>query len=222
MFSAPTVDLADGLVFGTFGQPYTEPANVVACNAAAPGGFSESCEQPGAYWKSIVAFSLSTGTPVWSYRVFGSARWQRACGAQPPQVTWCAAQADGGKGGVYYLFDAKTGALIWNTLVGPGGDQGGFEWGTAYDGRRIYGSLTNQILWQTADPQTETLPTPLGTVGVWDLGPVSVANGVVFVSSMAKSGHQMFALDAATGQILWQFDAGSSVNAAPTVVNGSV
>ena len=38
MFSAPTVDLADGLVFGTFGQPYTEPASVVACNAAAPGG----------------------------------------------------------------------------------------------------------------------------------------------------------------------------------------
>jgi outer membrane protein assembly factor BamB len=144
--------------------------------------------------------------------------------------------------------------LIWNTLVGPGGDQGGFEWGTAYDGRRIYGSLTNQhhisysltedgtltntvvtggswmaldpatgkILWQTADPQTETLPAPLGTVGVWDLGPVTVANGVVFTSSMAKTGHQMFGLDAATGQILWQFDAGSSVNAAPAVVNGSV
>src|SRR5437762_3501106 len=225
MFSAPTVDLADGLVFGTFGQPYTEPANVVACNAAAPGGFSESCEQPGAYWKSIVAFSLSTGTPVWSYRVFGSAPWQRACGAQPSQVTWCAPQADGekwdiggsspnvfelggrevvgfgGKSGVYYLFDARTGALLWNTLVGPGGDQGGFEWGTAYDGLRIYGSLTNQhhlpyaptedgtltntvvtggswmaldpatgkILWQTADPQTETLQAPSGTVGVWDL-----------------------------------------------------
>jgi polyvinyl alcohol dehydrogenase (cytochrome) len=278
MFSAPAVDVADGLVFGTFGQPYTEPASVVACNAAAPGGFSESCEQPGAYWKSIVAFDLGTGAPVWSYRVFGSAPWQRVCGAQPPQVTWCAPQADGekwdiggsspnvfeldgrrvvgfgGKSGVYYLFDAKTGALIWNTLVGPGGDQGGFEWGTAYDGHRIYGSLTNQhhipyaltengaltdtvvtggswmaldpatgkILWQTADPQTETLPAPVGTVGVWDLGPVTVANGVVFASSMAKAGHQMFALDAATGQILWQFDAGSSVNAAPAVVDGSV
>src|SRR5581483_2168476 len=112
---------------------------------------------------------------------------------------------------------------------------GGFEWGTAYDGRRIYGSRTNQhhipyaltedgnltstvvtggswmaldpgtgkILWQTADPQTETLPAPVGTVGVWDLGPVTAANGVVFASSMAQSGHQMFALDAATGQILW-------------------
>ena len=82
--------------------------------------------------------------------------------------------------------------------------------------------ITGTILWQTADPQTETLPAPLGTVGVWDLGPVTVANGVVYTASMAKSGHQMFALDAATGQILWQFAAGSSVNSGPAVVDGSV
>jgi polyvinyl alcohol dehydrogenase (cytochrome) len=34
--------------------------------------------------------------------------------------------------------------------------------------------------------------------------------------------NQMFALDAATGDILWQFGAGGSVNAAPAIVNGSV
>jgi polyvinyl alcohol dehydrogenase (cytochrome) len=34
--------------------------------------------------------------------------------------------------------------------------------------------------------------------------------------------HQMFALDAATGAILWQFAAGSSVNSGPAVVNGTV
>jgi polyvinyl alcohol dehydrogenase (cytochrome) len=32
----------------------------------------------------------------------------------------------------------------------------------------------------------------------------------------------MFALDAATGEILWQFGAGSSVNAGPAVVDGTV
>jgi polyvinyl alcohol dehydrogenase (cytochrome) len=32
----------------------------------------------------------------------------------------------------------------------------------------------------------------------------------------------MFALDAATGAILWQFGAGSSVNSGPAVVNGTV
>jgi polyvinyl alcohol dehydrogenase (cytochrome) len=33
---------------------------------------------------------------------------------------------------------------------------------------------------------------------------------------------QMFALDAATGQLLWQFGAGASVNAAPAISKGSV
>jgi len=32
----------------------------------------------------------------------------------------------------------------------------------------------------------------------------------------------MFALDAATGSILWRFSAGGSVNAGPSVVDGSV
>src|SRR5438105_14264230 len=161
----------------------------------------------------------------------------------------------GGKSGVYTLLDAKTGEFIWNTLIGPGGDQGGMEWGTAFDGNRIYASITNhhhipykltensvitnltatggswaaldpitgRILWQTADPQVETLP-GLGVVGVWDLAPITVANGVVYASSMAKLAHQhqLFALDAATGAMLWQFSAGSSVNAGPAVVDGTV
>ena len=300
MFSPPAVDLSAGLVYGTFGQAYTEPASVTACHAAH-GGFTESCEQPGSYLKSIVAFDLKTGEPKWSYRVQGHTPWVHACGSQPPAVTWCAPESDGekwdmggsganvmrlrmdghrrdgedgrddehgregeherdvvgigGKSGVYTLLDAKTGKFIWNTLIGPGGDQGGMEWGTAFDGDRIYASITNHhhipykltengaiwntpvtggswaaldpttgmIIWQTADPQVETL-TGMGVVGVWDLAPVTVANGIVYASSMAKlaSQNQMFALDAATGAILWQFAAGSSVNSGPAVVGGSV
>jgi len=283
MFSPPAVNVPAGLVYGTFGQPYTEPASVAACHAAAANGFSEACEQPGSYLKSIVAFDVKTGQPHWSYRVRGHAPWQRACGSQPVSVTWCAQESDdekwdmggsganvmrlrmdghwrdvvgvGEKSGVYVLLDANTGEFIWNTLIGPGGDQGGMEWGTAFDGERIYASITNQhhipyrltqdgvlsnitatggswaaldpitgnILWQTADPQVETLA-GLGTVGVWDLAPITVANGIVYASSMAKMGNQdqMFALDAATGAILWQFGAGSSVNSGPAVANGVV
>jgi polyvinyl alcohol dehydrogenase (cytochrome) len=282
MFSPPAVDLSAGLVYGTFGQTYTEPASVTACHTAH-GGFTESCEQAGSYLKSIVAFDLMTGTPQWSYRVQGHAPWLRACGNQPLAVTWCAPESDGEKwdlggsganvmrlwmdghwrdvvgvgekSGVYVLLDAKSGAFIWNTLIGPGGDQGGMEWGTAFDGERIYASITNhhhipykltengvlsntivtggswaaldpvtgEILWQTADPQVESLA-GLGTVGVWDLAPVTAANGILYAASMAKLGNQdqMFALDAATGAILWQFGAGSSVNSGPAVVNGSV
>jgi polyvinyl alcohol dehydrogenase (cytochrome) len=158
----------------------------------------------------------------------------------------------GEKSGVYLVLDARTGRFIWNTLVGPGGDMGGMEWGTAYDGNQIYASITNQhhipyqltedgaltstsatggswtaldpatgkIVWQTADPGTETLAG--ATVGVWDLAPPSVANGVVYAASMAKSGNQFYALDAATGAILWRHQAGSSVNSGPAVVDGTV
>ena len=64
----------------------------------------------------------------------------------------------------------------------------------------------------------------IGRCGVWDVAPVTVANGVVYASSMAKlaNQNQMFALDAATGAILWQFGALSSVNSGPAVVDGSV
>jgi polyvinyl alcohol dehydrogenase (cytochrome) len=289
MFGPPAVDLADGLVFGSFKAAEGEPAAVKACHAADPNGFNEFCEQSGSYFSSIVAFKLKTGAPVWSYRVIGDVPWQRACGSQPATVTWCAPESDnpmrsggdkwdvggsgpnifqighgrdkrtvvgvGEKSGVYIVLDAKTGKFVWNTLIGPGGDMGGMEWGTAYDGDRIYASITNQhhiqyeltehgiisnatvsggswaaldpikgtILWQTADPQVETLPS-LGVVGVWDLGPVTVANGVVYVSSMAKLAdqYQMLALDATTGVILWKFGAGSSVNSGPAVVDGTV
>jgi len=57
---------------------------------------------------------------------------------------------------------------------------------------------------------------------VWDLAPVSAANGVVYVASMAKSGNEFYALNGATGEILWAWPAGSSVNAGPAIVNGSV
>jgi len=289
MFSPPAVDVSAGLVYGTFGQPYTEPASVTACHAAH-GGFTESCEVPGSYLKSVVAFDMKTGAPRWSYRVQGHGPWLQACGNQPAAITWCASESDGekwdlggsgvnvmrlhrrgrhqdddddgrdvvgfgGKSGVYVLLDAKTGAFIWSSLIGPGGDQGGMEWGTATDGDRIYVSITNhhhisyrltangvltntaatggswaaldpdtgRILWQTADPQVETLP-GVGVVGVWDLAPVTVAHGVLYAASMAKLAfqNQMFALDAATGQVLWQFGAGSSVNAGPAVVDGTV
>jgi len=208
MFSPPAVDVANGLVFGTFGQTYRKPASVDACNAAVPGGFDESCEQPGAYWKSIVAFDLKTGESRWSYRVQGHKPWMRACGSQPPTVTWCPAESDGEKwdmggsganvmrlkihgrwrdvvgvgekSGVYLLLDAKTGKFIWNTLIGPGGDQGGMEWGTAFDGHRIYASITNH----------HHIPYEL------------TQNGVI--SNTTATGGSWAALDPETGKILWQ------------------
>jgi len=141
----------------------------------------------------------------------------------------------GQKSGIYYALDPKTGATLWQTQVGPGSALGGMEWGSASDGKRIYVSIANfygipwgggsagfwaaldpatgAILWTTADPN-----------GAVDIGPMTVANGVVYASSMAglATADTMLAMNAATGAILWSFPAGASVNAGATVVDGAV
>ncbi len=114
-------------------------------------------------------------------------------------------------------------------VSGTGGPD---RWGSATDGSRIYVAICNfnripytlepsgapatagswaaldpatgRILWQVADPN-----------GSFDLGPMTAAGGVVYAPSMAgaPTSKNMFALDAATGQVRWSFAAGGSVNA---------
>jgi polyvinyl alcohol dehydrogenase (cytochrome) len=144
----------------------------------------------------------------------------------------------GQKSGIYYALNPDTGAVLWATQVGPGSSLGGMEWGSATDGTRIYVAIANlyaipygpqgawnagswaaldpatgAILWQKADPN-----------GAMDIGPMAVANGVVYAGSMgsAATAPTMLALDATNGNTLWSFVAGSSVNAGATINNGVV
>ena len=141
----------------------------------------------------------------------------------------------GQKSGIYYALDPDSGAVLWQTQVGPGSSLGGMEWGSATDGNRIYVAIANlygipysggsagswsaldpatgAILWQVADPN-----------GAVDLGPMAVAKGVVYADSMAggATAPTMFALDASTGKTLWSFAAGSSVNAGAVISGDSV
>jgi polyvinyl alcohol dehydrogenase (cytochrome) len=104
--------------------------------------------------------------------------------------------------------------------------------GAASDGKRIYVSIANlygiptpvgiagswsaldpatgAILWQTGDPN--------GSIA---LGPLTASGGVVYASSMAglSTAPTMLALNAETGQIVWGYAAGSSVNAGATVAD---
>jgi polyvinyl alcohol dehydrogenase (cytochrome) len=148
----------------------------------------------------------------------------------------------GQKSGVYWALNPSNGNVIWKTQVGPGGTLGGMEWGTATDGQQIYVAISNSshttytlqptgmswnggswaalnaatgaIVWQIPDPGLDPVnPTlPADT-----LGPVTVANGVVYAASMSGA---MYAFEAGTGKQLWTFQAAGSVNAAPAVWNG--
>jgi polyvinyl alcohol dehydrogenase (cytochrome) len=147
----------------------------------------------------------------------------------------------GQKSGVYWAFNPDAPQKpLWSTQVGPGSSLGGIEWGTATDGKRIYvpisnlGALsylppstltTNGGSWAALDPVSGNILWQRSTPnGFMALGPASVANGVVYVGSMdpTLNAPTMFALDAKTGNTLWSYPAGSSVNAAPAIVGGSV
>lgn len=144
----------------------------------------------------------------------------------------------GQKSGVYWALDAATGKVVWQTQAGPGGLAGGLQWGSATDGKRVYvassnsefkewllkdgtsgghrggwsalDAATGRIVWQTPNPAFERA-----------MGPVSGANGVIYGCSMDDQGH-MYAMNAATGAILWDFVSGANCNGGATIVDGMV
>ncbi len=143
----------------------------------------------------------------------------------------------GQKSGQFWALDPDTGAVVWVTVAGPGGTAGGLQWGSAVDGQRVYtanansnlkpwtmpdssvvtsgmwsglNAVTGQLLWQTAPPH-----------GGSTSGPVTTANGVVFGCSLDSLGH-MYALNAATGAVLWEFASGGSCLSGAAISNGTV
>lgn len=252
--SGPVVDHDTGLVYVGTGNNYTVPAGV--CDTPGETGCAPIADDD--YIDSLLALDPATGAVRWALRTLDNDTAVNACrdpqicgpdfdfGSAPNLIeTTIGGQARtlvgiGSKSGQYWAADAATGALVWVTQVGPGGTGGGIQWGSSYDGTRIYVAVTNSthqtwalqpggaatttggmwsgldpatgaILWQTADPQR-----------VGDFGFVSSANGVVYAGSSAESGPTMYALDATSGAILWSFASGGSVMGGAAIVDGSV
>jgi polyvinyl alcohol dehydrogenase (cytochrome) len=254
--------------------PDSAEACATADQNASPPVDDANCTPPNDYFDAVVALNLLTGQIEWGHKVQGYDAWNVACliGEQPG-ATWCPAPGspdfdfggsspnlfigkgsngqlttlvgDGQKSGIYWAFDPSNGKIVWDTLVGPGSSLGGVEWGSAYDGLRIYTTEANPDLggppttytlccgggiasggsWAALNPLTGAFdwqtPVPGNYAAV---GPVSEANGVMYGESMVGDGSQpdMFALDAATGKILWSYNAGSSVISGPSIVDGTV
>lgn len=149
----------------------------------------------------------------------------------------------GQKSGQYWALHPDTGAVAWVTQVGPGGTAGGLQWGSATDGRRVYtanansnqvawtppgatlpttrgawaalDALTGALLWTTADPQAP------GGIGGGPSGPVTTANGVLYGCSLDASGH-MYAMNGATGAILWRHAGGGSCLSGAAIADGTL
>ncbi len=245
----PTVDRHRKRLYVTTGNNYAMPANV----SAAPSGD---------HVESIMALDMATGAIVWARSmtqddVFTLANssgpdYDFGCGANLFQAPIDGVVKDligaGQKSGIYWVVDPDTGDVVWKTQVGPGGHLGGLQWGTAYDGARIYfgnndtdatpyalagkgaqaGTMITTGSWGALDPASggvlwqianPTLAMPNNLASV--NGPVTVVGGVMFAGSMDDQG-TMFALDAASGAVLWSFASGGTVYGGPAIAGGVV
>ncbi len=189
--SNPVVDQRRGLLYIGTGNNYTVPAGV--CGEPDQTG----CTQPAAddLIDSIVALNLTTGSVKWVDRMEDSDVFTIANRGEGPDFDFGSAPnlytttingksrdvlGIGQKSGVYWAVDPATGKRIWGTQVGPGGSLGGIEWGSSTDGKRIYVAIANN-----------------GHI------PYTLKGNGPFAGQTITGG-SFSALDAATGQILWQ------------------
>ena len=132
----------------------------------------------------------------------------------------------GQKSGQYWALDPDTGAVRWVTQAGPGGTAGGLQWGSAVDGKRVYTANANSNLVPWTLPGGATT-----TTGVWSgldavdrrrcsgrprrrtaAAPPVRSPPPTASSSAARSTRAgyMYALNGATGAVLWSFPSGGS------------
>ncbi len=263
--SSPAVDAKRGSVYIATGNNYSVPDAVVTCvSEATDDAGRAACMDPANLFDSIVSLNLATGAVKWSTRALPTDFWNLNCGVpgfppfdQPnadcppgagPDHDFAQAPAlykvrgveflgAGQKSGTYWALDPPTGAVRWQTQVGPGGYNGGLQWGSAIDATRIYtaeansdskpwelqdGSTVEYGGWSALDPGTGRIlwqrPNPAEGIAS---GPVSVANGVMYACSADADGH-MYALKATDGTVLWDFASGDRCYAGAAISDGTV
>lgn len=178
VWNSPAVDAARGLLYVGSGENYASPAD----------GNSDA----------LMAFDLKTGQRRWLRQTVANDAWNVACmmGDHPscpkergPDLDYAAspilAALPGGgqmllggqKSGVVHGVDPDTGALRWSTRVGRGGVQGGVHFGMAAEGARLYVPI-----YDMANARDGSKPTDPPRPG-------------------------LYAIDAATGKLLWSHPA---------------
>ncbi|GAA3884534.1 PQQ-binding-like beta-propeller repeat protein [Saccharothrix violaceirubra] len=227
VWSSPVVDQATGTVYVGTGQNYTGSA----------GDFD-----------TLLALDHRTGAVKWRNQVTKADTWRAICNT-PDAEGYCPGLKDGtaldydigatpnlftvggrrlvGVGqklGVYHVFDAATGEVVWRRQLGvplPGGGISGIQWGSSFDGRRLYiatyfadpGKVfavdpgTGRVLWETPNPADGC--TTGGAAGHPDLcslahgAAVTTSPGLVFEGS---NDGKFRAYSARDGRVLWTFD----------------
>uniref|UniRef100_A0A2N9EBW1 Pyrrolo-quinoline quinone repeat domain-containing protein n=1 Tax=Fagus sylvatica TaxID=28930 RepID=A0A2N9EBW1_FAGSY len=222
--SSPSIDINRRHVYVATGNLYTAPAEVIECqerqnNQTTKPSQPDQCIGPGPNLDADFGEA-----PMLLSIVANGTRRDVVVAVQKSGFAWALNRDDG--------------SIVWFKLAGPGGEEGGGQWGAATDGRRVYTNIANSnresftlkpsnrtttaggwvamnansgdILWSTANPSNDTAQAP-----------VTVANGVVFAGSVASNG-PIYAMDADNGKILWSYNTGATVYGGASVNNGCI
>lgn len=214
IWNSPVVDETRGLVYFATGESNSPPAHKNT--------------------NAVIAIDLKTGKEKWSFHATPADIFNSGCGPNPkPEQLNCVKKPEtvyrdvdfgasvilaknsdgkellyaGQKSGSVWAFNPDNGKVVWRKALGTGGALGGVHWGIAYDNDTVFAPITSV-----------GVPIP----GEWDFDP------------NIKSG--LYALDAKTGAIKWQFNpeppAGvqpgrrgylpALFSTAPTIVDGAV
>ena len=212
----PAVDPATRTLYITTGNNYTVPDSVEQCQEN--GGKPSECA-PDNHLNSIVALDARTGRVRWAAGEDAFDTWNGGCIVGPPPNNcppnagpdhdfadgahlltvrgpngkWRTLVGAGQKSGTYWMVDAVTGQVVWSAAAGPGSPLGGIQWGTATDGKRVY-AIESDFFRQ----------------------PYQLPDGRTIDYS------SIVALDAATGEVVWQVPEPHAglAQGAVTVANG--
>jgi polyvinyl alcohol dehydrogenase (cytochrome) len=211
IWSSPAVDTERGVVYIGTGNTYTAP--------------------PAPKADALVALDLETGEEQWVTQFTVGDTWTLTApagsdsdvGAPPNLFTVDDTDAVGvaDKAGSYHAVDRDSGKLLWETELTEGGLQGGVLAGAAVADGAVF-VASNRA---STDADLLSLDAETGEVN-WRLdleghvsGPVSWANGVVYVSD--DSG-RIAAYDAASGDRLWSYATDAPAAGGIAVVDGTV
>jgi polyvinyl alcohol dehydrogenase (cytochrome) len=213
--SSPAVDPGRNTVFIGTGNNYTTPTDPAYLACISAGGAQGSCLSPSDYVDSVVALDMSTGNVKWSQRLSNGDDWNGAC--IDGNVTGACPQGSGpdydfGSGpNEFTVGKGKTAKMI----VGAGQKSGIYSAFDPDSGKLLWatqvgpGSFLGGIQWGSATDGERVY--------------VAISNlfGIAYGGGNAGS---WSALDAATGNILWQTaDPNGATDTGPmAVANGVV
>jgi polyvinyl alcohol dehydrogenase (cytochrome) len=219
IWSTPAVDRDRGVLYVGSGNTYAEPTAPLA--------------------DSILAIDLDTGELVWSTQftapdVFsaGNPTGKDAdVGASPNLWTSDGRElvGAGDKAGVYHALDRETGEVVWETRLTAGSFFGGEIGSAAFVDERIVAvsnvgdadtnAPTNVAKVFALDPASGELRWTSDEYEGMIFGPVGAVPGLAFVGTSSGA---MVALDTATGEELWSFQAPDKVACGPSIVDGNL